>query len=78
MTATPPDPEPQETPGLERGGSVPPGETPPESGNTSGLAHREPRPGKSVPVATLVLIALAVFAVAGIIAAIGLGMLRLV
>ncbi|WP_434445932.1 DUF6480 family protein [Lentzea sp. E54] len=44
MTATPPDPDPQRTPGLEPGGGVRPGDTPPESGQTSGLSHHEPKP----------------------------------
>ncbi|GAA3640826.1 hypothetical protein C8D88_103257 [Lentzea atacamensis] len=47
MTATPPDPDPQRTPGLEPGGGVRPGDTPPESGQTSGLSHREPTPPKA-------------------------------
>jgi hypothetical protein len=44
MTATPPDPDPQRTPGLEPGGGVSPGDTPPEAGQTSGLSHHEPKP----------------------------------
>jgi hypothetical protein len=44
MTATPPDPDPQRTPGLEPGGGVRPGDTPPDSGQTSGLSHHEPNP----------------------------------
>jgi hypothetical protein len=47
MTATPPDPDPKRTPGLEPGGGVRPGDTPPESGQTSGLSHREPTPPKA-------------------------------
>jgi hypothetical protein len=39
---TTPDPEPGRTPGLEPGGGVPPGETPPAEGSTSGIAHPEP------------------------------------
>jgi hypothetical protein len=47
MTTTPPDPDPERTPGLEPGGGVRPGDTPPESGQTSGLSHREPTPPKA-------------------------------
>lgn len=66
MTAQPPDPSPDETPGLEPGGSVRPGDTPPESGQTSGLSHREPEPPRVLPAATLALSALAVLLVVGI------------
>ncbi|MBB3052402.1 hypothetical protein FHS23_003436 [Prauserella isguenensis] len=66
MTAQPPDPAPEETPGLEPGGSVRPGDTPPESGQTSGLSHREPEPPRVLPVLTIVLTVLAALLVAGI------------
>jgi hypothetical protein len=46
MTSTPPDPEPERTPGLEPGGGVQPGDTPPDSGSTSGLSHPQPMPGR--------------------------------
>jgi hypothetical protein len=67
----PPDPQPDRTPGLEAGGGVPPGETPPDSGSTTeGLAFREPPAPKVLPTASVVaivvgaviLVALAVWA----------------
>jgi hypothetical protein len=42
MTATPPDPQPDQTPGLEEGGGVRPGDTPPGEASTSGNTFREP------------------------------------
>ncbi|MCL6734560.1 DUF6480 family protein [Streptomyces neyagawaensis] len=39
---TSPDPEPNRTTGLEPGGGVPPGETPPAEGGTSGVARPDP------------------------------------
>jgi hypothetical protein len=42
MTQLPPDPDPADTPGLEPGGGVQPGDTPPDSGSTTvGLSHHE-------------------------------------
>ncbi|SFQ63964.1 hypothetical protein SAMN05421810_11196 [Amycolatopsis arida] len=61
----PPDPEPERTPGLEPGGGVPPGETPPESAQVSGTAHREPDQPRSMPVVAIVVIAVLVLMVAG-------------
>jgi hypothetical protein len=61
MTSQPPDPNPAQTPGLEPGGGVPPGATPPESAQTSGLSEPEPRPRRRLRPATVVgLIAVAV------------------
>lgn len=66
MTAQPPDPSPRETPGLEPGGGVRPGDTPPESGQTSGLSHREPKPPRVLPKVTIVLTVLVALLVAGV------------
>lgn len=62
MTAVPPDPDPRRVPGLEPGGSVAPGDTPPDSAQTSGLGEPEPRPRhKLTPTAVVSMITLAVF-----------------
>jgi Family of unknown function (DUF6480) len=62
MTAQPPDPDPTRTPGLEPGGGVAPGATPPDSAQTSGLSEPEPRPRRRLRRATIVgLVAVAVF-----------------
>jgi hypothetical protein len=54
MTAQPPDPDPARTPGLEPGGGVAPGATPPDSAQTSGLSEPEPRPRRRLRPATVV------------------------
>lgn len=62
MTAQPPDPDPARTPGLEPGGGVAPGATPPDSAQTSGVSEPEPRPRRRFTPAMVVgLIAIAVF-----------------
>ncbi|MGW4487352.1 DUF6480 family protein [Amycolatopsis sp. NPDC004368] len=71
MTA--PGPEPDEVPGLEPGGSVPPGDTPPDAGQTSGLSHPQPMPSRKGPVAWLVVVAILVLAVAAFFVLRGLG-----
>jgi Family of unknown function (DUF6480) len=63
MTAMPTDPDPENTPGLEPGNGVMPGDTPPVEASTSGNAHREPklpseRTNKAVYVGILVVVAL--------------------
>ncbi|MBP1822559.1 hypothetical protein [Mycobacterium sp. OAE908] len=54
MTAQPPDPDPARTPGLEPGGGVAPGATPPDSAQTSGLSEPAPRPRRRLRPATVV------------------------
>lgn len=65
-----PDPDPNNTAGVDRSGSVRPGETPPESAQTSATANRDPAAGRNLTgraVATFALIALfvALFASVG-------------
>ena len=44
---TSPDPDPATTPGLEPGGSVMPGDTPPGESSTSGASDRQPATGST-------------------------------
>ncbi|MEU4523475.1 MULTISPECIES: DUF6480 family protein [unclassified Amycolatopsis] len=76
MTAEPPDPDPRRTPDLEAGGGVPPGSTPPDSAQTSGLSHPQPMPSKAMPVLWLVLTGVLVLMVAGLVIALAFGWLR--
>jgi len=77
MTAEPPDPDPRRTPDLEPGGGVPPGSTPPDSAQTSGLSHPQPMPSKAMPVLWLVLTGVLVLMVAGLVVALAFGWLRM-
>ncbi|RSM56159.1 hypothetical protein DMH03_32120 [Amycolatopsis sp. WAC 01376] len=77
MTALPPNPEPEKTPDLEPGGGVSPGDTPPDSAQTSGLSHPQPMPSKAMPIAWLVLIGILVVLATGFVIALGLGWLKL-
>jgi uncharacterized protein DUF6480 len=62
MTATPPDPDPARTPSLEPGGGVRPGETPPDSAQTSGLSAQQPRARRKYTPATVAgIVAIVVF-----------------
>jgi hypothetical protein len=74
---TSPDPDPDRTPGLEPGGGVQPGDTPPESGSTTtGLSHTDPDPPRSVPVVTIVLSVLLAVLVAALLISLAVGWLR--
>jgi hypothetical protein len=61
---TQPDPDPSTTTGLEPGGGVPPGETPPGEGGTSGLSHHEPPPGVGITRFAVIAIVVVVVLVA--------------
>lgn len=63
MTAMPPDPNPAQVPGLEPGSGVPPGSTPPDSAQTSGVSAQQPRPKRILtPLVLTSIIAVIVFA----------------
>ncbi|MFI6306693.1 DUF6480 family protein [Amycolatopsis thailandensis] len=62
---TTPGPEPEDAPGLEPGGSVRPGDTPPDAGQTSGLSHPQPIPSRKPAVIALIVIGILVVGVAG-------------
>ncbi|GEM_PF-1311443 len=61
------DPDPATTPGLEPGGGVAPGDTPPSEAGTSGLSAPEPKePGRklnlAIPIVLVVLVVAAALA----------------
>lgn len=72
VTALPPDPDPATTTGEEPGGGVPPGETPPDSAQTSATAQADSAAGRNLTpraIAAFVAIGLfvALFAVAAVL-----------
>lgn len=61
MTALPPNPDPASTPGLESGGGVLPGETPPDSEQTSN-SMPDPTAGRNLtPRAVIAFVAIGLF-----------------
>lgn len=73
MTALPPDPDPSKTPGLETGGGVAPGSTPPDSAQTSGVSEYQPNPRRRLtPLAIVSLVALALFVLLFVAVAVGI------
>jgi hypothetical protein len=73
MTAMPPQPEPEEIPGLEPGGGVSPGDTPPDAGSTA--VGEEPGPvptRKTTPGSVLSIVLVALFALAFLAVAVGI------
>lgn len=75
MTAQPPDPDPAHTPGLEPGGGVAPGDTPPDSAHVTQSANTDPTPARRFTPGTIIALV-----IVGIIAAVFLAVavLRLV
>jgi hypothetical protein len=60
---TQPDPDPAVTTGLEPGGGVPPGETPPAESSTSGISHQEAKPARGISTAAIIAIVVLVVCV---------------
>jgi hypothetical protein len=62
MSALPPDPDPINTPSIEHGGGVEPGETPPASAQTSASPNADPPAPRKYTFGVVVsLVAIAVF-----------------
>jgi hypothetical protein len=55
VTALPPDPDPANTPAVERGGGVAPGETPPASAQTAASPNPDPKVGRRLTVGAIAL-----------------------
>jgi hypothetical protein len=62
VTALPPDPDPANTPAVERGGGVAPGETPPASAQTAASPNPDPKVGRRLTVGAIAsFVAIALF-----------------
>ncbi len=70
-----PGPDPTVTPGLDSGGGVPPGETPPPEGGLSGVSHQEKGPTRGWYAVTIVFVLVVAVAIAGFIAGHAFGLL---
>ncbi|MGK8486604.1 DUF6480 family protein [Nocardia asiatica] len=67
------DPDPAKTPDLEPGGGVPPGSTPPDTPQTSGLSAPEPSTRHHFPVTGVVaMLVVAVVILLFVAAAVGI------
>lgn len=67
------DPDPAKTPDLEPGGGVPPGSTPPDTAQTSGLSAPEPSTRHHFPVSgALLIVIVAAIVVVFVVVAIAL------
>ncbi|MBP2471645.1 hypothetical protein JOF53_000517 [Crossiella equi] len=77
MTSRPQNPDPDRTPGLEPGGGVPPGETPPAEGGMSGLSHREVSPSAAQGRLALALVSIITLLVLVFLVAMVMGWVRL-
>ena len=56
---------------------MPPGDTPPDSAQTSGLSHPQPMPSKAMPVAWLVVTGILVLLAAAFVISPAVGWLKL-
>lgn len=73
MTGMPPQPEPEEVPGLEPGGGVAPGDTPPDAGSTAVGEEPGPVPTRRMTTGSILsVILVAIFAIAFIAVAVGM------